>query len=179
MMADLGAVPSGRYATFMAEAEQSDMRRFQPSDLGRLQQLILQTIDVSYSSVYPPRALGFFKAFHAERKILERCAVGTVLVTEHSGVLVATGSLVKAEILAVFVHPQTQRRGYGKALMSVLEDEARRSGETEVSISVSLPSRRFYEGLGYEILQPCSRCVGDGQRLNFWKARKKLIPIAS
>jgi hypothetical protein len=43
-----------------------------------------------------------------------------------------------------------------------------------VELSVSLPSRRFYENLGYELVEACSIDVGEGQRLDFWKARKML-----
>jgi GNAT superfamily N-acetyltransferase len=94
---------------------------------------------------------------------------------EENGDLVATGSLVDGEIFAVFVHPAFQGIGHGKALMRVLEDKARASGVSESLLSVSLPSKRFYEGLGYEIVQECSRDLGAGQRLNFWKAKKRLI----
>jgi hypothetical protein len=43
-----------------------------------------------------------------------------------------------------------------------------------VSLSVSLPSRRFYEALGYEIVEERSIDVGEGQRLDFWQAHKAL-----
>jgi GNAT superfamily N-acetyltransferase len=155
--------------------QQSRIRPFRRADLDFLQRLIWKTIDGSYAAVYPPRALEFFKEFHAKQKILERSEAGTVLVLEENGDLVATGSLVDGEIFAVFVHPAFQGIGHGKALMRVLEDKARASGVSESLLSVSLPSKRFYEGLGYEIVQECSRDLGAGQRLNFWKAKKRLI----
>ena len=158
----------------MSIHEQTKIRPFRRSDLVSLQRLIWETIDVSYSSVYPPRALEFFKEFHAKQKILERSEVGTVLVTEENGKLIATGSLVNGEIFAVFVHPAFQGVGHGKALMRVLEDEARASGISESVLSVSLPSKRFYKGLGYEIIRECSKDLGSGQRLDFWKAKKRL-----
>lgn len=58
--------------------------------------------------------------------------------------------------------------------MKALEDEARASGVTEIALSVSLPSKRFYESLGYKIVEEKSRDVGEGQRLDFWKAVKQL-----
>ena len=154
---------------------QTKIRPFRRSDLVSLQRLIWETIDVSYSSVYPPRALEFFKDFHAEQKILERSEAGTVLIMVENGNLIATGSLVNGEIYAVFVHPSSQGVGHGKALMAVLEDEARASGISESVLSVSLPSKRFYNGLGYEIIQECSKDLGGGQRLDFWKAKKRLM----
>ena len=102
-----------------------------------------------------------------------------VFELEEKGELVATGSLVDGEIFAVFVHPGRQRAGLGKALMKALEGRARESGLRESLLSVSLPSRRFYEDLGYEIVEACSKDLGDGQKLDFWKARKRLGPLES
>ena len=151
------------------------IRPLEEVDVAALRRLICETIDISYAPVYPPKALVFFKAFHAEEKIQERAQRGTVLVAEADGDLIATGSLLDGEIFAVFVHPNRQGAGLGKALMARLEEDARAAGITESVLSVSLPSKRFYEGLGYEIVEECSRDLGDGQRLDFWKAKKRLL----
>jgi GNAT superfamily N-acetyltransferase len=82
--------------------------------------------------------------------------------------------MVEGEILAVFVHPRLQRGGRGKALMNALESEVRASGVTEIGLRISLPSRTIQEGLGYKVVEEKSRDVGDGQRLDFWKAVKRL-----
>ena len=161
----------------MCNHKDPNIRKVQKSDIGRLQRLIYDTIDASYSQVYPPRAVQFFKEFHAEHRIIERSRTGTILVLEENGQLVATGSIVDSEILAVFVHPRYQHGGRGKALMQDLEEEARQRGVTESELSVSLPSKRFYEGLGYEMVEVRSKDVGEGQRLDFWKARKFLTPV--
>ena len=161
----------------MCGRKDANVRKFHESDIGRLQRLIYDTIDASYSQVYPPRAVQFFKEFHAEHRIIERSRTGTILVLEENGQLVATGSIVDSEILAVFVHPKFQHGGRGKALMRELEEEARHRGVRETELSVSLPSKRFYEGLGYEMVEEKSKDVGEGQQLNFWKAKKLLIPI--
>ena len=58
--------------------------------------------------------------------------------------------------------------------MKVLENEARATGVTEIGLSISLPSKRFYESLGYKVVEERSRDVGEGQRLDFWKAAKQL-----
>ena len=158
----------------MSIPEQTRIRHFRQSDIGPLQRLIQETLDVSYSGVYPPRAVEFFKKFHAEQGILERSQAGIILVAEENGKLIATGSLVQNEILAVFVHPEFQHGGHGKILMKMLEDEARASGQRQTQLSVSLTSKRFYESLGYELVEECSKDVGQGQRLDFWKAKKRL-----
>jgi len=54
-------------------------------------------------------------------------------------------------------------------LLEVLGDH-----NTEVVLSVSLPSRKSYEKRGYEVLAEAQVDVGEGQTLCFWKARKAL-----
>jgi hypothetical protein len=58
--------------------------------------------------------------------------------------------------------------------MQELERRAVAKGLTEIELSVSLPSRGFYEILGYQAIEDCDIDVGEGQRLCFWKAKKKL-----
>jgi GNAT superfamily N-acetyltransferase len=150
------------------------IREFRESDLIPVQRLIHQTIDVCYSGVYPPRAVQFFKKFHSEEKIMERHRQGKILLIEQDGNVIATGTIVGSDIFGVFVHPEFQHRGYGGGLMRELENRAKARGCTELELSVSLPSREFYEGLGYEMLEKCSIDVGQGQHLDFWKARKPM-----
>jgi GNAT superfamily N-acetyltransferase len=154
------------------------IRPFSGTDLHVLRRMICETIDVSYSGVYPPRAVGFFKEYHAVEKIAERSAAGEilVLVSEQDGAVLATGALVDSEIVGVFVRPDQQRHGYGTAVMAELERKARAKGLSEVSLSVSLPSRTFYEHLGYDVLDECAIDVGEGEFLKFWPGKKVLRP---
>ena len=158
----------------MSELDRPLLREFRQGDLRSVQDLIFATIDACYAPVYPPRALAFFKEFHAEDDILRRQRDGNVLVVEQDGKVIATGAMVEGEIFAVFVHPSFQKQGHGKAVMRALENMAVAEGHRVSELSVSLPSRRFYEDLGYELVETRSRDLGDGQRLEFWKARKNL-----
>lgn len=139
-----------------------------------LHRMICDTINVSYSGVYPVRAVQFFKEYHSEKRIMERSQAGEVLVIERGGPIVATGALVGNEIMGVFVKPENQGQGYGKTIMNELESKAKGKGLSEVRLSVSLPSRNFYEHLEYELLAECSLDVGEGQHLDYWPGRKAL-----
>ena len=150
------------------------IRLFRESDLIPLHRMICDTIEASYSTVYPPRAVEFFKEYHSEKRIAERSVVGKILVVEEDDSILATGSLVGAEIAGVFVHPAHQGQGYGKAIMVELERRAKAKGLSEVSLSVSLPSRKFYEHLGYNMLGENALDVGDDQYLNYWPGQKTL-----
>jgi len=161
----------------MNHSADASIRRFRESDLDQLVRLISETIGISYAEAYPPRAVQFLKDFHSEKNIADRSKTGTTLVVEEDGELAATGSLVGGEIRAVFVHPRLQKCGRGKMLMKALENEARASGVTEIGLRISLPSKSFYERLGYRVVEAKSIDVGEGQRLDFWTAVKQLPAI--
>ncbi|GAB6275083.1 MAG: hypothetical protein STSR0004_19480 [Peptococcaceae bacterium] len=150
------------------------IRQFREIDLVSLYRVIQGTIDVSYSAVYPHRAVQFFKEYHSENRIMERSQAGEILLIERNGSIVATGALVGNEILGVFVKPEDQGQGFGKTIMRELESRARAKDFSEVVLSVSLPSRNFYENLEYEMLDKCSLNVGEGQYLDYWPGRKTL-----
>jgi len=99
---------------------------------------------------------------------------GVMLVAEREGTVVATGALAGCEILGVFVDPPYQGCGYGKAVMRALEERARGMACEQVELSVSLPSKAFYESLEYRMIEECSIAVGEGECLRFWKAKKPL-----
>ncbi len=150
------------------------IREFRETDAGAVVGLIHRTIDACYTGVYPPRAIAFFKDLHSRNGLLERSRSGVILVLERNTDVIGTGALVENEIYGVFVEPEMHGRGCGKAIMRELESRAVARGHGEVELSVSLPSRGFYEALGYEILGEASMDVGEGQALCFWKARKSL-----
>jgi GNAT superfamily N-acetyltransferase len=152
------------------------IRLFRKTDLPVLRRMICDTIDASYSEVYPPRAVNFFKNYHSDEKIIDRSVKGKVLVlfNELDGSIWATGSLIGFEIEGVFVHCDYQRQGYGKIIMAELEKIASSKGLTEIRLCVSLPSRMFYEHLGYKMFSECAIDVGKGQYLKYWPAEKIL-----
>lgn len=149
-------------------------RRFAVVDLAAVQRLIHDTIDRRYSGLYPPRAVRFFKELHSRDNIIERHNAGAVLVVEHDRDIIATGATAAGEISGVFVQPQFQGRGIGGQVMDRLEEIALAEGHETAALSISLPSRRFYESRGYRVLETCSIDVGGGQRLDYWQAEKRL-----
>lgn len=152
------------------------VRQFRETDLVMLSNMIQRTIDISYSPVYPHRAVQLFKEYHSEKRIMERSQAGEILLIERNGSIVATGALVGNEILGVFVRPEDQGQGLGKAIMRELERRAKAKGFSEVVLSISLTSRKFYEKLKYDVLDKRSLNVGEGQYLDYWPAKKALAP---
>ena len=152
----------------------TEIREFTESDLILVVDLINKTIDACYSGIYPPRAVQFFKQFHSQEKIIERHQKGKILVVEKDGKILGTGSIINKDISGVFIHPEFQGQGIGGGLIRELENRVIARGYAESELSVSLPSRGFYESLRYEILEECSIDVGEEQHLYYWQAKKLL-----
>ena len=152
------------------------LRPFRDGDCDAVHRLIHGTIDACYTGLYPPRAVAFFKQHHSQSNILERAQQGYTIVVESDGRIVGTGTVVGGHIHGVFIAAELQHHGLGHAIMQYLEAVARTCGATTMTLDVSLPSRRFYERLGYRMLENASLDVGKGQRLDYWKAAKSLLP---
>ena len=158
----------------MAEGEQACIRLLGEEEAEPVSRLIHRTIDLCYTDPYPPRAVRFFKDYHSPSMVAKRSEQGIVVVMARGGQLIGTGSLIGNEISGLFVEPAAQSQGHGRFVMRELEGRARAAGCSDVVLSVSLPSRQFYERLGYEIGEAAHIDVGEGQQLDFWKARKQL-----
>jgi GNAT superfamily N-acetyltransferase len=157
-----------------ATREEARIRRFREADLPGVLRLVHGTIDACYTGVYPPNAVRRFKELHAEAQILGDAHAGITLVAEAGGRPVGTGTVVGEHVKRVFVDRSRQGEGIGRAIMTRLESEARRAGASGVHLDVSLPSRAFYESLGYGDFEDAAWDVGEGQRLDYWTARKDL-----
>ncbi|MUV89279.1 GNAT family N-acetyltransferase [Halapricum sp. CBA1109] len=98
-----------------------------------------------------------------------------VLVADDGGTIVGYGVL-NAEagtVDALFVRPFWARTGIATRLLSHLEMSAAVAGCTALSAVVSLNAVPFYETVGYERVEPCSRTI-DGTELDFVRMRKQL-----
>lgn len=154
------------------------IRKFINTDLSALHHMICETIDASYSRLYPYRAVEFFKKYHSEKKISERSLIGKILIliSKRDDSILATGSLIDCEIIGVFVRFDHQGKGYGKSIMTQLEQIASEKGLLKLHLSISLASRRFYEHLGYKVLEECVVDVGGGECLKYWFGSKEVHP---
>lgn len=85
---------------------------------------------------------------------------GEFLVESCDGRVVAMGALKattnqRAEIKRMRVHPQYQRRGFGQAILTGLEQRAREMGYTVLHLDTTLQqeaARRLYERNGYSLV---------------------------
>jgi GNAT superfamily N-acetyltransferase len=153
----------------------AQVRKFSKADLAMVKSLIDRTIDHCYSGIYRPEAIRFFKDWHDNGKILKNTKEGYTLVVEKDGRIIGTGTIVEDEIVRVFVDPAYQKLGFGKLLMQKLEEKALANSVEVVKLDASIPSKKFYDSLGYATLEKTFRELDDDQRLDYYKMEKSLI----
>jgi GNAT superfamily N-acetyltransferase len=114
---------------------------------------------------------------------------GTYFVAESSGSLVGCGGWSKrrnlfggdryanretgeldpnsepAKIRAFFVHPDWARKGIGKTILSLCENEAKAWRFQSAELMATLPGVRLYHACGYEEGQPVMHEMPSGEKL--------------
>ena len=158
----------------MAREIGSTIREFQRADLAAVKALVHQTITRCYPGHYGPEAVRFFIDYHSDEAILRDARKGRTIVLDKAGRILGTGTIVGAEIKRVFVNPVFQKQGWGRRIVQHLEETAARAGVETVKLDASLPSKAFYDRLGYVTVAPAFLPVENGRRLNFFRMQKAL-----
>ena len=96
-------------------------------------------------------------------------------VIAEAGYVCGVGLLHQSgEIRLMYVSPQTQRRGVGRALLDGLEVHAQRLGLTRLYLSSTASARSFYEAAGYRDCNESETWRG----IVCYKYDKAIVPIA-
>ena len=107
-----------------------------------------ETITAIYPRYYPAGAVQFFLDHHSDERIRADIASGKVYLLCADGVAAGTVTVSGNEILRLFVLPEYQHRGYGKALLDFAENKILKGFQT-VIIDASLPAKPIYKKRGY------------------------------
>lgn len=158
----------------MAREIEAMIREFQRADLPALKAMVHRTIATCYPGHYCAEAVRFFIEYHNEEAILRDAEKGRTIILDKAGRVLGTGTVVADEIRRVFVDPTFQKQGFGRRIMEQLEEAAARPGARTVKLDASLPSKAFYDRLGYITIEPAFRPVGNGRRLDFFRMQKAL-----
>ena len=149
----------------MAEAQ---IRRALDSDAEAISQLIVQTLRLSNAQDYPPAVIDRVAANFDAAGVRGLMASRQVFVALDGARVVGTASLAGDVVRSVFVLPERQGHGVGKALMRHVEDVARAAGVGQLRVPASLTAVPFYSTLGYAVV----REVVDGDERTFVMARE-------
>jgi putative acetyltransferase len=101
-----------------------------------------------------------------------------VLVAEDASGVVAFGSIVPRlrELRAVYVHPNTGRRGVGSQVLAALERLALERGIPQLQMVASVNAEAFYRRAGYEVVESGTHRLRAGQEMACVKMAKHLAP---
>ena len=125
-----------------------EIRKALPADLPIVRDIVQETIRTVYPHYYPAGAVAFFQAHHSDNSMCRDIADGIVWLGFEGAQAVGTVTIRENEILRLFVLPQYQKRGYGRALLTFAEAEISRH-YPEILIDASLPAKAIYLKHGY------------------------------
>ncbi len=135
-----------------------------PADARAVARVQAETWRAAYAGLIPDHVLAGMSEEAGTPVWVERLAEpGTwVYVAEEGGEVVGFASGGRSrdadlgpgwgEVYALYVLPETQRRGCGRALLGVAAERVLRDGDTALAIWVlgtNAPGRAFYEALGW------------------------------
>lgn len=132
------------------------------------------TINVIYPRYYPSGAVDFFLQHHTDERIIDDIKAGKVYILqldndEYVGTVTVDGN----EIKRLFVLPEYQHNGYGRALMDHAEIVIAQEYH-EIVLDASLPAKNIYRKRGYVETQYHTIIAENGDFLCYDEMRKEV-----
>lgn len=121
-------------------------------DLEIVRKITRSTIKSIYPRYYPAGAVEFFLAHHSDEHIVTDISDNKVFVLYEGGEPVGTVTIKDNNINRLFVLPDYQHKGYGKALLDFAEKKILELYEC-VQIDASFPAKRIYLKRGYKEIE--------------------------
>ena len=117
-------------------------------DFETVRQITQETIRAVYPAYYPAGAVDFFCRHHSDESIRADITSGKVYLLRDDETVVGTVTISGNGINRLFVLPQHQHRGYGRALLDFAEQRIL-SQDNTVRIDASFPAKQIYLKRGY------------------------------
>jgi GNAT superfamily N-acetyltransferase len=130
------------------------IRRFLPKDGKQVAALIANTLLVSNTGSYSLEEIRSLAHGYSSATLEGLSRHARVWVYVEGDQIQGVVCLDRATIQALFVAPDRQGKGIGRALLGIAEEAAHRRGRRELSVPASLTAVDFYEHLGFRSLGP-------------------------
>ena len=142
-----------------------NIRRAEQKDLEIVRKITQTTIREIYPRYYPAGAVEFFSEHHSDEKIMRDIRAGIVylLITDDE-TAAGTVTLTDNEIDRLFVLPQYQGKGYGRALLDFAEDAIAKAYDV-MKLHASLPAKSIYLKRGFHEVDYLRIDTGRGDYL--------------
>jgi len=140
-------------------------------DIPQIRDLMHLTISVCYPAIFPGEVVQFFLDYHSPEEIQRRTQNGLVVALKDVGELRGTGFLMDEEMGGVYIHPDHQRKGYGRQIVEFLLSRAQENKLERIWLDATPLAKPLYDKLGFSLISPMVQMVGD-VRLNYFKMEK-------
>lgn len=141
-----------------------EIRLANKEDFDAVRKIVRDTINEVYPKYYPAGAVQFFLDHHSDESIRSDILAEKVFLIDDEGKTAGTLTVSENEIGRLFVLPEFQHRGYGKALLDFAEEKIARSHENAI-IHASLPAKPIYLKRGYREIDYIIGETGHGDFL--------------
>lgn len=121
-------------------------------DLSTVRKITQTTIKQVYPMYYPAGAVDFFSKHHSDDHIRLDISEGKVYILKDGDAVAGTVTISEESINRLFVLPEHQHKGYGKALLDFAEERVLESFD-HVQIDASFPAKRIYKLRGYKEIE--------------------------
>lgn len=149
-------------------SETCQVRQALETDAPAISRVIVQALRTSNSQDYSPAVIARVEQSFSPEALLGLMARRqVVVVAQLGGQVVGTASLEGDVVRTVFVAPDRQGLGIGRALMLHVEELAGAAGVQALRVPSSLTAQAFYARLGYAVV----REVVEGEERTIVMAR--------
>jgi len=150
--------PHSLMDVFLKRNPHQRIRLANENDVSSISKLINQVLVDSNATDYPKHVIEFMCSYYSEETIRSKFnEKNTWLLETYEGEeplkLIGTISLCEKEIQALFIDANTQKGGYGRALLKTAEEYAQGKGIDTLHLSASLTAKIFYEKMGYKHIE--------------------------
>lgn len=139
--------------------------------LEMVQEITCETIKTIYPHYYAKGAVDFFLAHHSSENILRDIQSGIVFLLCEDERMVGTVTIKNNEICRLFVLPQYQKCGYGKALLDFAEQKIAEQYDV-IILDASLPAKGIYQKRGFVEMETKVITTENGDLLCYDEMRK-------
>ena len=132
------------------------IRRLKDEDAQAVSELIIATIRISNVRDYPAKLMEELVKTQTPEHILQRASWTHFYVVEESGSIIGCGAIGpywgktdESSLFSIFVHPDHQGKGIGRAIMETLEQDEFALRARRIEIPASITGLPFYRKMRY------------------------------
>lgn len=132
----------------------ASIRRMVAEDAQAIHAIHSACLTRTLSAHYTPEQLAAWMAGRTPEGYLRAADAGERLfVAETEGRVVAFSSWQEGELLALYVHPDSQRQGIGAALLATCRRDAQACGQSILRVKAALGAEAFYRRHGFVVVE--------------------------